>query len=54
MPLARTKTFQALAIDRSLPDGHALAGLISAIYDYDWAEADRHHDPIGPAIFHLM
>jgi TolB-like protein len=41
MPVARTGALQALAIDGSLAEGYALAGLISAVYDYDWPEADR-------------
>ena len=31
----------ALNHDPSLPEAHALLGALAALYDYDWAEADR-------------
>ena len=40
-PLARRHAQQALEIDPSLPEAHSTLGSIAAMYDYDWAEADR-------------
>jgi hypothetical protein len=39
MPLVRNQARKALEIDPSLPDRHAMLGLVAAIYDYDWEEA---------------
>jgi serine/threonine-protein kinase len=44
MPLVRREAQKALEIDPSLPDGHAMLGLVAAIYDFDWAEAARRFD----------
>ena len=41
MPLVRRSAEKALAIDPSLPEGHAMLGLVASLYDYDWAEAAR-------------
>src|SRR5262245_40254955 len=41
MPLVRSEAHKALAIDRSLPEGHATPGLVAGLYDYDWQEAAR-------------
>jgi hypothetical protein len=41
MPLVRREAELALAIDPSLPDAHAMLGLVAALYDYDWGEASR-------------
>ncbi len=41
MPLVRKEAAEALAIDPSLPEGHAMLGLVAALYDYDWQEAGR-------------
>ena len=41
MPLVRGESLKALEIDPSLPEGHAMLGLVAAIYDYDWDEAAR-------------
>jgi tetratricopeptide (TPR) repeat protein len=35
---------QALSIEPSLPEAHALLGLLAAMYDYDWTAAERHFD----------
>ena len=40
-PLARRHAQRALEIDASLPEAHSTLGSIAAMYDYDWAEADR-------------
>jgi serine/threonine-protein kinase len=39
MPLVSAEAKQALEIDPSLAEGHAMLGLVAAIYDYDWKEA---------------
>jgi TolB-like protein/Tfp pilus assembly protein PilF len=41
---ARAEADRALQVDPSLPDAHALLGCLAAIYDLDWAEADRLFD----------
>ncbi len=41
MPLVRSEARKALAIDPSLPEGHATLGLVAGLYDYDWQEAAR-------------
>jgi serine/threonine-protein kinase len=40
-PLARRHAQRALEIDATLPEAHSVLGCIAAMYDYDWAEADR-------------
>ena len=39
MPLVSAEALKALEIDPSLAEGHAMLGLVAAIYDYDWKEA---------------
>jgi TolB-like protein/Tfp pilus assembly protein PilF len=41
---ARAEATRALQIDASLPEAHALLGLLAAIYDLDWTAAERHFD----------
>ena len=41
MPRVRSEAQRALEIDPSLPEAHAMLGVVAAIYDYDWQEADR-------------
>jgi TolB-like protein/Tfp pilus assembly protein PilF/predicted Ser/Thr protein kinase len=41
---ARGEAQRALQIDPSLPDAHALLGLVAATYDFDWAVAEKHFD----------
>jgi serine/threonine-protein kinase len=41
MPLVRGEARTALDIDPALPHGHAVLGQVAALYDYDWAEAER-------------
>jgi serine/threonine-protein kinase len=41
MSLARAEAQQALQIEPSLPEAHAMLGAIAASYDYDWQEAER-------------
>jgi serine/threonine-protein kinase len=42
LPLMRKESRQALAIDPTLPEGHAMLGTAAAMFDYDWPEAERH------------
>jgi serine/threonine-protein kinase len=41
MPRLRAQARKALDLDPSLPDAHAMLGVVAALYDYDWAEAER-------------
>jgi serine/threonine protein kinase/Tfp pilus assembly protein PilF len=41
VPRIRKHVEDALNLDPSLPEGHALLGSMAALYDYNWAEADR-------------
>ena len=58
MPLAREAARKALAIDPSLPDALAVLGVIAAVYDYDWIEAEHQFqwamvsDPVPPMVRH--
>jgi eukaryotic-like serine/threonine-protein kinase len=42
LPLMQQAGRRALAIDPSLPEGHAVLGAAAAMFDYDWANAERH------------
>jgi len=44
VPAARAEARKALQIDPSMPEAHALLGLLAAMYDMDWAAAERHFD----------
>ena len=44
VPAARAEARRALQIDPSLPEAHALLGHLAAMYDMDWAAAERHFD----------
>jgi len=66
IPPARQNLSIALQLDPSLPEPHAVRGIIAAIYDFDWKEAERHfalamvRNPISPQVrswygyFYLM
>jgi TolB-like protein/predicted Ser/Thr protein kinase len=66
IPLARKNLSIALELDPSLPEAHAVRGIIAAVYDFDWKHAERHfalamaHIPIPPMVrswygyFYLM
>ena len=41
MPLAKTAVRRALELDESIAEGHATLGVILALYDWDWASAER-------------
>ena len=42
IPLARAAAQRALEIDPSLADAHAMLGVISSLYDFDWQGAEVH------------
>ena len=44
MPIVREEARKALEIDPSLPEAHAILGIVAGAYDYDWKEAGRHFD----------
>jgi Tfp pilus assembly protein PilF len=52
MPRMREEARKALEIDPSLPEAHAMLGIVAAFYDYDWKESERRfhlamaHDPV--------
>jgi eukaryotic-like serine/threonine-protein kinase len=54
MPRARELASRALEVDPDLPEAHAMLGLVSAQYDYDWPEAERRfhlavaREPLSP------
>jgi eukaryotic-like serine/threonine-protein kinase len=56
MPRVREEARKALEIDPSLPEAHAMLGIVAALYDYDWKEAERRfhlamaHDPVPPRV----
>jgi TolB-like protein/predicted Ser/Thr protein kinase len=56
MPVVRERARKALDIDSSLPEAHALLGVVAAAYDYNWEEAEqRFHmamaqDPVPPSV----
>lgn len=41
MPHAKAAAAKALELDPDLPEAHAVAGMIAATYDWDWAKAER-------------
>ena len=41
IPLARAAEQEALRVEPSLPEAHALLGVCAGTYDYDWNEAER-------------
>ena len=44
VPAARAEAQRALQIDPSLPDAHALLGYVTAMYEMDWAAAEKHFE----------
>ena len=44
VPAARAEAHRALRIDPSLPEAHALLGLLAAMYDFDWTAAAHHFE----------
>jgi len=41
IPLARAAEQQAVELDPLLPEAQAVLGVVAALYDYDWQEAER-------------
>jgi serine/threonine-protein kinase len=41
LPAIRRHAERALELDPSLPDAHAMLGMVAAYLDYDWKEAER-------------
>jgi len=56
MPLAREAANMALEIDPALQEAHAVLGMVAALYDFDWNEAERRfrlataREPIPPYV----
>jgi tetratricopeptide (TPR) repeat protein len=55
-PLVRAHAREALELDPSIPEGHAMLGCVAAGLDYDWKEAERcfrlalARDPVPPFV----
>lgn len=53
MPLVRIHAEKALEIDQVLPEAHQGLGVVAALFDYDWREAERRfkqamsHEPVS-------
>jgi len=41
LPAARAQAQKALELDPSLPEGHAMLGVVAGSLDYDWTEMER-------------
>ena len=41
LPMVRSQAQKALELDPSLPEGHAMLGVVAAYLEYDWKEAER-------------
>ncbi len=56
MPLIRGAARRAQEIDPLLPEAHGMLGVVAAVYDYDWKEAERlfhlamARDPVSPDV----
>jgi serine/threonine protein kinase/Tfp pilus assembly protein PilF len=56
MPIMRQNAQKALELDASLPEAHAMLGIVAGHLDYDWNEALRQfqlamaHDPMPPSV----
>ena len=56
MPLAREAANRALEIDPALQEAHAVLGMVAALYDFDWNEAERRfrlavaREPVPPYV----
>jgi TolB-like protein len=56
MPLAREAAERALDLDPTLPEANAMMGIVAAVYEYDWKEAERRfrlalaRDPVPPLV----
>ena len=58
MPAARQSAFRATALDPNLSAAHAVVGCVTAVYDWNWVDAEAtykhaiHLDPDAPAAHH--
>ncbi len=58
MPAARQSAFRATALDPAFSAAHAVLGCVTAVYDWNWADAEAayrhaiHLDPDAPAAHH--
>jgi TolB-like protein len=56
MPLARSEAKRALDIDSGLQEAHAVLGIVAALYDFDWKEAEQRfqlamaQEPVPPYV----
>jgi serine/threonine-protein kinase len=56
MPLVRACARKALELDPSLPEARGMLGVVAAVYDYDWKDAQRlfrlamAHEPVSPPV----
>ena len=56
MPIVREEARKALETDPSLPEAQAMLGIVAAVFDYDWKEAERRfglamaRDPVSPQV----
>jgi TolB-like protein len=56
MPLARSAAKKALEIDPASQEAHAVLGMVAALYEFDWNEAERRfrlamaREPISPYV----
>jgi len=41
MPAARAASQRALELDPSVPEAHAISGLVASLYEHDWATAEQ-------------
>ena len=42
MPLARASASKALELDPTLAEAHTTLGMVSSVYDYNWAKGEHH------------
>ncbi len=56
MPRVRALAQKALDLDPSLPEAHAMLGIVAGVYDYNWRDAERLFtlalagDPVPPQV----
>jgi serine/threonine-protein kinase len=56
LPLVRAHAQKALELDSSIPEGHAMLGVVAGLLEYDWKEAERRfrqamaRDPVSPLV----
>ncbi len=56
MPRVRALAQKALDLDPSLPEAHAMLGVVAGVYDYNWRDAERlftlalASDPVPPQV----